>query len=134
MSGGSPRLRWLYLSLGYGAVGLALMGTVLPLLPTTPFLLVALWAFTRSNSGLKERLYSHPRFGSLLRDWDRHRAIPRGAKICAVTGLTTSWALVATSASGPILPAAVGAVLLVVGCYVVTRPAPAAVSIRSDTP
>lgn len=116
--------RWLFLATGYAAVGLAVAGTVLPLLPTTPFLLVAAWAFTRANPRLKVWLHNHPRFGRFLRDWDRHRAIPRPAKVAAVGGMTMSWSLVAVSAEGPMTPAVVAVVLLAVGGYIVTRPVP----------
>src|SRR5690606_41134853 len=62
---------------GAGAVGLALAGTVLPLLPTTPFLLVAAWAFARSSPRLDAWLHAHPRLGPPLAAWQARRAIPR---------------------------------------------------------
>ena len=59
-------MRRLHLGLGYGSVTLAALGLILPLLPTTPFLLLAVWCFARSDPEWAERLYSHPRLGPLL--------------------------------------------------------------------
>lgn len=67
--------RWLYLVLGGLFVGLAALGAILPILPTTPFLLLASWFFMRSNPSLRDRLLRLPAFGSLLHDWERHRAV-----------------------------------------------------------
>lgn len=67
--------RWLYLVLGGLFVGLAALGAMLPILPTTPFLLLASWFFMRSNPALRDRLLRLPAFGSLLHDWERHRAV-----------------------------------------------------------
>jgi hypothetical protein len=63
-----------YRTLGLGFVGLGAIGAVLPLMPTTVFLLLAVWAFARGSPELGERLYADPRFGPLLRDWDERRA------------------------------------------------------------
>jgi hypothetical protein len=67
------------LSLACGAVGV-----VLPLLPTTPFLLLSAFAFARSSPRLHRWLVEHPQFGVLIDDWYRHGAINRSAKLCSV--------------------------------------------------
>jgi uncharacterized membrane protein YbaN (DUF454 family) len=63
--------------LGLAATGLALAGVVLPLLPATPFLLVAAWAFARSSPRLEGRLRAHARLGPLLAGWEARQAIAR---------------------------------------------------------
>lgn len=114
----------LYRVLGSVAVALAALGAFLPLLPTTPFLLVAAWAFARSSPKLHQALLAHPRFGPLLRDWETHRAIPRRAKILAVVGMSVSWILVLVASRHWGAPLLAGAVMLASGAYVISRPEP----------
>jgi len=125
---GEPDLRhpwrWVYLGIGYAALGLAAAGVVLPLLPTTPFLLVAAWAFAKGSPRLEAWLYRHPRFGPFLTDWRDRRAIPRRAKAAALAGLGGSWALLAYGAERPVVPLVAGIVMAAVAVYIATRPAP----------
>ncbi|WP_185983365.1 YbaN family protein [Aureimonas mangrovi] len=113
-----------YRALGSAAVALAAAGVVLPGLPTTPFLLVAVWAFGRSSPELAERLRQHPRFGPALRDWQDRRAVPRRAKVLAVVSMAASFALLAWSGAPAFALAATGAILLTVAAWLVTRPNP----------
>lgn len=72
---------------GFLWVGLAVLGAVLPLLPTTPFLLLAAGCFARSSPELHRRLLANPTFGPMIRDWQENRTIPKRAKILALTSL-----------------------------------------------
>lgn len=87
--------RTLWLLLGYAAVGLAIAGAVLPLLPTTPFLLVAAYAFARSSPRLHRWLTEHKQFGPLIDNWHRYGAISLKAKATAafvmIVTLAGSW-------------------------------------------
>ncbi len=121
-----PLRRRLWMALGYAALGLGLVGVVLPLLPTTPFLLLAAGAFAKGNPALRERLYGHPRFGQLLRDWDAEGAIPRRAKAAALTGLGMSWLLLAATMDRVAVVAGAGLCMALVALYIATRPAPSA--------
>ena len=67
--------------------GLGIIGAFLPLLPTTPLLILATWFFARSSPRLERWLLDHPRFGALLRAWRDQGAIPRRAKILACCGI-----------------------------------------------
>ncbi|WP_188261310.1 YbaN family protein [Azospirillum tabaci] len=120
----SPLRRRLWLALGYAAVGLGIAGTVLPLLPTTPFLLLAAGAFAKSSPALRDRLYRDPRFGPLLSGWQAEGAIPRKAKAAALVGMSVSWAIVALTASRPLVPILAGTCMAAVAVYIVTRPSP----------
>ena len=73
-------VRSLHFTVGVVATGLAVLGVVLPLLPTTPFLLVAAWAFARSSPRLESWLLDHARFGPLIADWRREGAVGRRVK------------------------------------------------------
>ena len=77
------------LGIGWLRVGLGVIGIVLPLFPTTPFLLVALWAFSRSSPELAERIRTHRLAGRYVRDWEDEGVIPTGAKLIAVVMMTT---------------------------------------------
>lgn len=76
--------RWLLIALGWLAVVLGTLGVVLPLLPTTPFLLLAAWCFARSSPRFHHWLLYRSWFGSYLRTWQQHRALPPGTKWKAV--------------------------------------------------
>lgn len=121
---GRGRWRWVYLGIGHAALGLAAAGVVLPLLPTTPFLLVAAWAFAKGSPRLERWLYEHPRFGPFLTDWRDRRAIPRRAKAAAVTGMGGGWALLAFGAERLAVPVVAGIVMAAVAVYILTRPTP----------
>ncbi|AUD79481.1 DUF454 domain-containing protein [Kangiella profundi] len=73
------------------ATGLGMVGVVLPLLPTTPFLIVAVWAAGKSSPRLELWLLEHPQFGPLLKGWRDKGAIPVFAKYLAGLMLTSSW-------------------------------------------
>lgn len=69
------------MSAGWGALGLGAVGVILPVIPTTPFVLVAAWCFARSSERLHRRLLEHRTFGPLDREWEDHGVIPLRAKI-----------------------------------------------------
>lgn len=92
--------RRLYLALGLSSLALGAAGIVLPLLPTTPFLLLAVWAFSRSSPRFRRYIETHPRFGPPLAAWRERRAIPRRAKALAAVALATSWAVTAAMVGG----------------------------------
>lgn len=75
-----------------GAVSLALgiVGIFLPLLPTTPFVLLAAACFARGSERFHHWLVTHERFGPLVRDWQAHRSIPLRAKCLALSMMWTS--------------------------------------------
>ncbi len=72
---------------------LGLVGVFLPLLPTTPFLLLATACFVRSSPGMYARLLAHPRLGPFLEQWRRERSIPRAAKRRAYLLVSACFAL-----------------------------------------
>lgn len=80
--GGGPLfLKGLLFAGGMAFTGLAVLGIFLPLLPTTPFLLLAAACFVRSSSRLYKWLILHPWFGAYIQNYREHHAIPLRAKI-----------------------------------------------------
>ena len=116
------RLAWL--GLGFGSVALGLVGVFLPLVPTTPFLLLAAFGFARSSPRLHAWLVEHPRHGAAIRDWHRHRAIGRRAKAAAALAMLAAFGASVLAGLPAGLLAVQAAVLLAVAAFLLTRPAP----------
>ncbi|OSM95448.1 MULTISPECIES: DUF454 family protein [Lonsdalea] len=85
--------RMILIVLGWLAVVLATLGVVLPLLPTTPFLLLAAWCFARSSPRFHYWLLHRSWFGGYLRHWQQHRALPPGVKAKAVMAIVATFAV-----------------------------------------
>jgi uncharacterized protein len=80
-------MRGLWLAAGGLCLGLGLLGAVLPVLPTTPFLLLAAACFARSSPRLHGWLLNHGTFGPPIRNWEENGAISRPAKRLAVVSM-----------------------------------------------
>jgi len=83
-------LRWFYVALGWVFFGLGVAGVILPAVPATPFMLLALWAWSRSSPRLEAWLLGHRVFGPPLRAWKAHRVISWKAKAISWTSMATS--------------------------------------------
>lgn len=118
-----PLVRHALIALGWVAVALGVLGVVLPVMPTVPFLLVAAWAFSRSSERFHRWIYTHPHFGPPLIAWNRYRVIPVPGKIVAVVGMLGSLVLVTVFvADGWLLPTLHAAAVVAISVYVLTRP------------
>jgi uncharacterized membrane protein YbaN (DUF454 family) len=81
---GPPRAtgfkRWFLIAIGVVSTLLATIGAFLPVLPTTPFLLLAIACFTRSAPRFHQMLLASPIFGRYLTQWQERRTVPPEAK------------------------------------------------------
>lgn len=87
---GSPVVRALFFVAGAVSLALGIAGAFLPVLPTTPLVLLAAACFARSYRPLHEWLLAHRLFGPIVREWHEHRSIPRRTKFVAITMMATT--------------------------------------------
>lgn len=115
-------LRPLWLALGLLSVAIGVIGIFLPILPTTPLMILAAFFFARSSKRLENKLLEHPIFGPIILDWRKNGAIAPRIKVIAVglMGVTIiSAVLIGVSFKVVIIQA--GCIALV-SLYIVTRP------------
>ncbi|MBF0267815.1 MAG: YbaN family protein [Alphaproteobacteria bacterium] len=119
----APLLRALFLALGFVCVALGLLGAVLPVLPTTPFMILALWCFARSSQRFHRWLLNHKMFGPSLQKWERHRVIPLAAKIASIVAMTASMVYVVFFSQAPwYAMAGMGLAVAYAAWYILSKP------------
>ncbi len=115
--------RLIYLIFGWIALILGLIGVVLPGLPTTPFVLVAAFAFSRGSPRWHAWLVNHRLFGPTIRDWEARGAISKRAKRLAVAMMALVFAVSLFLLTLPIWALVAQAVCLIgAAAFVLTRP------------
>lgn len=115
-------MRPLWLAAGIVSVGLGLAGVALPLLPTTPFMILAAACFARSSPRLHDWLWNHRLFGPTIRDWRQHRAIPPVAKRASLAAMGAAFGLSLWLGLQWEVLVLQGLVLAVMGTWIATRP------------
>jgi hypothetical protein len=119
------KTRFIWLLAGLVALALGAVGVVLPLLPTTPFLLVAAFAFARSSERLDSWLREHRTFGPLINNWHRDGSIDRKAKRTAITVIIATPVITWLLAAPLWIVACQIVVLSAAAIFILTRPSPA---------
>jgi uncharacterized membrane protein YbaN (DUF454 family) len=112
--------RHLYLTAGLVSVGLGAIGAFLPIMPTVPFLLLAVYCFARSNPEWERRILDHPHWGPQLVDWRERRAISRRAKTMAIGAMTTGALVTWYTLGSPWYWISI-AILVIAGGWIATR-------------
>ncbi len=110
------------LALGWICVGLGFIGIFVPGLPTTIFLIIALWAFTKSSKRLRNWLLNHKRFGPILRNWQEHRVVPLRAKILMVILQISVVIIVQYTFDNLVISFGLAVILILVASYVLSLP------------
>ncbi len=111
----SRLVRALYLTLGFAALILGAVGAVLPVLPTTPFVLLAAACFARSSQRFHDKLLANRIAGPIIREWNEHRSIRRPVKRWIYLLMTLSFGssiLLMTSAWHQVMLAVLGIALM----------------------
>ena len=110
------------ITIGWSCVGLAFVGTFVPGIPTTIFLIVALWAFAKSSKKFHSWLLNHKRFGPILQNWESHKVVPRKAKILMVILQISAVIIFHYSLQNIYLTAILTIILVFVARYVLSLP------------
>lgn len=113
-------MRHLYRILGYLAVALGAIGAVLPIMPTVPFLLLAVYFFARSSPELEQKILDHPHWGPQVKDWRERRAISRSSKTIAIGAMATGSVFTYFTLGHPWYLISV-AILVIAGSWIATR-------------
>ena len=113
----------LYCSLGWLFFAIGVIGAFLPVLPTTPFMILALWMFSKGSQRFHNWLYNHKFFGPPLQRWHEHRVIPRTAKLMSVSMISLSFAFMLMYSPSPWWLHLLTGLLMAYGAwFVLTKP------------
>jgi uncharacterized membrane protein YbaN (DUF454 family) len=113
----------IYMAAGFFSLGLGFIGALLPVMPTTPFLIIAAFFFSRGSKKWHHWLMHHPVMGRTLRDWDYHGVVRMRAKATASILITIS--LATTFIFVPLQIAVKAVIAVTLGCallFIWTRP------------
>ena len=114
--------RLFLLILGWLCVGAGFIGIFVPGIPTTIFLIIALWAFARSSEKFHTWLLNHPRFGPILRNWESHKVVPKKAKFTMVILQILVVIMIQYTFNNLFITIALATVLIIVAWYVISLP------------
>jgi hypothetical protein len=120
---GSPVVRAIFFVAGLAALALGVAGIFLPVLPTTPLVLLAAACFARSYRPFHEWMLAHRLFGPLLQEWHEHRSIPYRTKLFAIGMMAvTLGASIVFFVEPPWLKAALAAFGVALGAWMYRLP------------
>lgn len=122
----------LWLIAGLICLGLGLIGVVLPILPTTPFMLLATFFFAKSSKRLHNWLVTHPQFGPSIKNWHEYGAISKPAKIAAILTMISVLLLGWFFGLKPIVLTIQALVMMGSATFILTRPSPPALKTDSE--
>lgn len=114
-------MKTLFLILGFLSLVLGAIGIVTPVLPTTPFLLLSAWSFSKSSPRFQHWLENHPYLSPPIKDWKKNRIIRRKTKILASSMLLVSAVLLMSSQAHAIIKTLAFTFLLVIFSYIISR-------------
>ena len=116
------RLAWAWAAAGYGFFAIGLLGTVLPVLPTTVFWIIAAGCFAKGCPAMARRIYAWPGVGPAVEAFLSHGVIARRAKISALVGMAVAAAIAALTPLSLTVVLVTLAVIALAALYVATRP------------
>lgn len=114
-------IKTILFTIGLISLVLGVVGIFLPLLPTTPFILLAAWCFLRSSEKAHRWMYQQKFLGPILIDWEQNRAISRQTKIIAVSMILISAIIILIKVHLLLVKVLVLALLAMVTMFILTR-------------
>ena len=114
--------KYFLIILGWICVGLASIGIFIPGIPTTIFLIIALWAFAKSSKRFHTWLINHKKFGPILKNWHSHKVVPKNAKITMVIMQIFAVVILYATTKSMIFSILLLIVLIFVAWYVIKLP------------
>jgi uncharacterized protein len=118
----SRPVRWLLNGIAAVSLFLAVVGAVLPIMPTVPFVLVAAWAATKSSPRLARWLESHPTMGPPIREWRHGGVVRRPVKWVTTATMSGGGAFMIAFAQPWWVPAVGVPVMLAIAVWLWLRP------------
>jgi uncharacterized membrane protein YbaN (DUF454 family) len=120
-------MRTTFLLLGHASIAVAFVGIFVPLLPTTPFVLLAAVCYSKGSDRFHTWLHEHPRFGPMIHSWREHRAIGLRSKIAAtlMVAVSITWSVWRLDAPWNVVALVIGAAVVT---FLLSRPTAAAKS------
>ncbi|MEM7215419.1 MAG: YbaN family protein [Pseudomonadota bacterium] len=115
-------LRSFWFLVGTLSLFLGLIGIVLPVLPTTPFVILAAFAFGKSSPRLQAWLERNHVFGPIIEDWREKGAIATRYKIMAISMMAAALLLSIVMDVGPVILVVQLACMIAAACFILTRP------------
>ena len=115
-------MRIFWFLIGCISLGLGVLGIVLPLLPTVPFILLAAFCYARSSERVHDWLISHRTFGPMIEDWRRNGAISTGVKRISTLSVAMVFGISLALGLRPLIIIIQGVTLVFVLVFIWTRP------------
>tara|TARA_B100000029_G_scaffold129818_1_gene123302 strand:+ start:14553 stop:14942 length:390 start_codon:yes stop_codon:yes gene_type:complete len=116
--------KYLYITLGCSCIALGYIGIIIPGIPTTPFLLLSLWFFSRSSESYKTWLLNHKLFGKIIKNWYLYRSIDNKSKLIAILFIIFTFGTSIYYAF-PIIVDFIFIIFALILClFIITRPKP----------
>lgn len=115
-------IRGIWLLIGWGALTLGVIGIALPVLPTTPFVILAAFAFGNGSPRLQKRLHDHATFGPIIADWNATGAIAPKYKAIAIIMMTAALALSIGLGMRPLVITIQAICMVGAAAFVLSRP------------
>lgn len=125
-------MRRVYFILGWFFFGVGAVGVAVPGLPTTPFMLLALWSFSKSSQRFHDWLYAHKVFGPALRQWRAYRVIPLKVKWIAILTMLLSLIYLIGFTQAPVWVKVVTGLVMLYGAWFILRTPSRVVQARHD--